>query len=99
MGIHVAEAVDGEDGISEYTMFRPGLGMSRIATLTNCYPNLPQTLSIARYKHAPQEWVRGCYRHPVLRTGDEVASMQDHCGHSITGAIKRTSGTDRVGNG
>lgn len=26
MGIHVAEAVDGEDGISEYTIFKPGLG-------------------------------------------------------------------------
>jgi len=26
MGIHVAEAVDGEDGISEYTLFKPGLG-------------------------------------------------------------------------
>jgi CheY-like chemotaxis protein len=42
MGIHVAEAVDGEDGISEYTLFKPGLGErphfsglpSRTASLT-----------------------------------------------------------------
>jgi hypothetical protein len=26
MRVHVAEAVDGEDGIHEYTIFRPSLG-------------------------------------------------------------------------
>ena len=26
MGIHIAEAVDGEEAISEYTLFKPGLG-------------------------------------------------------------------------
>jgi CheY-like chemotaxis protein len=33
MGIHVAEAVDGEDGISEYTLFKPGLGESLSSVL------------------------------------------------------------------
>jgi CheY-like chemotaxis protein len=37
MGIHVAEAVDGEEGISEYTLFKPGLGKFRPFTTVSSF--------------------------------------------------------------
>ena len=70
MGIHVAEAVDGEDGISEYTIFKPGLGRSsrRVRSVT-WKRQLIMTIgicSVARHQHASKKWFRGCDRHPSL---------------------------------